>query len=95
MNPKKHGSASLQAEQAKEDFVSAMDFAEQMLDEFEAMGLQTGPALGGALTTIITHLIAISPDTPTAMGMLSSCITNASFSIDTTVVSHPGNDEIH
>jgi hypothetical protein len=95
MNSKKHGSASLQAEQAKEDFVSAMDFAEQMLDEFEAMGLQTGPALGGALTTIITHLIAISPDTPTAMGMLSSCITNAAFSIDTTVISHPGNDEIH
>jgi len=95
MNSKKRGSASLQAEQAKEDFVCAMDCAEELLEEFEAMGLQTGPALGGALTTIITHLIAVSPDTPTAMGMLSSCITNAAFSIDITAVSHPGNDEIH
>jgi len=95
MNSKKRGSASLQAEQAKEDFVCAVDCTTELLQEFEAMGLQTAPALGGALTTIITHLIAISPDTPTAMGMLSSCITNAAFSIDTTVVSHPGNDEIH
>ena len=95
MNSKKRGSVSLQAERAKEDFVCAMDCAEALLEEFEAMGLQTGTALGGALTTIITHLIAISPDTPTAMGMLSSCITNAAFSIDMTTVSHPGNDEIH
>jgi hypothetical protein len=88
-------SSEKQDEQAKEDFICAMDFAEQMLEEFEEMGLQPKAALGGALTAILTNLIASAPDTPTALCMLSACISNATYNIDMTVVSHPTNDEIH
>ncbi len=95
MSSEKHENASSQDEQAKEDFVCAMDFAEQMLEEFEEMGLQPKAALGGSLTAIITHLIASAPDTQTAMCMLSACISNAVYNIDMTAVSHPTNDEIH
>jgi hypothetical protein len=95
MSSEKHENASSRDEQAKEDFVCAMDFAEQMMNEFEEMGLQRKNALGGALTAIITHLIASAPDTQTAMFMLSACISNAVHNIDRTAVSHPTNDEIH
>lgn len=95
MSSEKHGNASSQDEQAKEDFVCAMDFAEQMIKEFEEMGLQPKAAIGGALTAFITNLIASAPDTPTALCMLSACISNAAYNIDMTVVSHPTNDEIH
>lgn len=88
-------SSEKQDEQAKEDFVCAMDFAEQMLEEFEEMGLQPKAAIGGALTAILTNLIASAPDTPTALCMLSACISNAAYNIDMTAVSHPTNDEIH
>ena len=65
------------------------------MEEFDAMGLGKGPALGGALTQILTHLIAVSPDTQTAMGLLSSCISNAAFHSETTIITHPCSDEIH
>ena len=95
MNSKKHGNASSLAEEAKEDFMTAAECTLDLLEEFDAMGLGKGPALGGALTQILTHLIAVSPDTQTAMGMLSSCISNAAFYSDNTIITHPSNDEIH
>ena len=70
MKSKKHGNESLsdeQAEQAKEDFFYACDCTAEMLEEFAAQGLHTGPALGGALTQIIAHLILVSPDTAAAI----------------------------
>ena len=95
MNSKKHGNASSLAEQAKDDFLTAAECTQELLEEFDAMGLGKGPALGGALTQIITHLIAVSPDTQTAMGMLSSCISNATFYTETTIITHPSSEEIH
>ncbi len=53
MSSEKHGNASSQDEQAKDDFVCAMDFAEQMLEEFEEMGLQPKAAIGGGLNAIL------------------------------------------
>ena len=95
MNSKKHGNASSLAEEAKEDFLTAAECTLDLLEEFDAMGLGKGPAIGGALTQILTHLMAVSPDTQTAMGMLSSCISNAAFHVDKCGVTHKGSDNIH
>ena len=96
MNSKKHGSESLQAEEAVEDFFTAAECAYDLLQEFEEMGLSQGPALGGALTQIISYLLAYAPDTHTAMGMLSSCISNATVSGTTNIViTHPTSDKVH
>jgi hypothetical protein len=78
MKLKKHGNEYSQAEEiAKDHFFEAAKCTADMLADFDQRGLEKGPALGGALTQIITYLIAVSPDTPSAMGLLSSCITNA------------------
>jgi len=82
-------------EQAKDHFFHAADCTAELLAEFDAMGLDKGPALGGALTQIITHLIAVSPDTPSAMGLLSSCITNAAQHSEATIISAQPSDQIH
>lgn len=95
MNSKKHGSASSQAEEVKEDFLTAVDCMQELLEEFDAMGLGKGPAIGGALTQLLAHLFAVSPDTQTAMGILASGIANASFHTETSIITHPTNDEIH
>jgi hypothetical protein len=84
MKLKKRGSEYSSAEQiARDHFFEAAECTTELLMEFEAMGLEKGPALGGALTQIITHLIAVSPDTPSAMGLLSSCIGNAAQHAET------------
>ena len=95
MKSKKHGNESSPDEQAQEDFFHAVDCTAELLQEFDTMGLEKGPAIGGALTQIIAHLIAISPDTASAMGMLSSCISNAAFHVDKCGVTHKGSDNIH
>lgn len=94
---KKHGKEySLAEETAKHDFFEAAECTADLLAEFDQRGLEKGPALGGALTQIITHLIAVSPDTPSAMGLLSSCITNAAQHADGhIIVTHEGSDQIH
>jgi len=94
MKLKKHGSAFSPDERSQEDFFHAVDCTAELLEEFDAIGLEKGPALGGALTQIIAHLIAISPDTASAMGMLSSCISNAALNVERGV-SHEGNSNIH
>lgn len=95
MKSRKHGNASSADEKSKEDFFVAADYTAELLSEFDAMGLEKGPALGGALTQIIAHLIAVSPDTPSAMVMLSSCISNAAFHQDNCTVTHPGSNNVH
>lgn len=83
---KKHGSEYSSADEvARDHFFEAAECTAELLMEFEAMGLEKGPALGGALTQIITHLIAVSPDTPSAMGLLSSCIGNAAQHAETII----------
>ena len=95
MNSKKHGNESSPDEQEQEDFFHAVDCTVELLQKFDSMGLEKGPALGGALTQIIAHLIAISPDTASAMEMLSSCIANATLTLNTDKSTHPTSHEIH
>jgi len=93
-----HGNASLsdeEAEQAKEDFFCACECAAEMLENFAAMGLYTGPALGGALTELIANLLEVSPDKESAMQMLSACIHNASVNVADKRANHPPHHEIH
>ena len=94
---KKHGSEYLVAEEmAKDHFFEAAEQIADLLAEFDQRGLEKGPALGGALTQIITHLIAVSPDTPSAMGLLSSCIANAAQHAEGFIeVTHDAPDNIH
>tara|TARA_R110000796_G_scaffold4772_6_gene18169 strand:+ start:836 stop:1120 length:285 start_codon:yes stop_codon:yes gene_type:complete len=67
---------------AKEDYLCAADMAAQLVDEFEGMDLLPIPALGGAITQLLAHLITISSDTPSAMSLLSTCILNAAIETD-------------
>ena len=81
---------------AKDHFFDAAENTADLLAEFDQRGLEKGPALGGALTQIITHLIAVSPDTPSAMGLLSSCIANAAQHAEGFIeVTHEAPDNIH
>ena len=83
------------SEEAKVDFFTAAELAQDLIEEFDSMGLNKGAALGGALTQILTHLIAVSPDTPTAMGLLSSCISNAALQSAMPIITHHVSDEVH
>jgi len=65
--------------QAEDDFFEAARLSLIMLEEFEVRGLNTGAAIGGALTQILTHLIDVSPDIPSAMTLLSASLNNAAF----------------
>ena len=97
MKFKKHGNEYSPAEEiAKDHFFDAAECTADMLADFDQRGLEKGPALGGALTQIITHLIAVSPDTPSAMGLLSSCIANAAQHAEGFIeVTHEAPDNIH
>ena len=94
---KKHGREYSAAEEmAKDHFFEAAEETADLLAEFDQRGLEKGPALGGALTQIITHLIAVSPDTPSAMGLLSSCIANAAQHAEGFIeTTHEAPDNIH
>ena len=97
MSLKKRGKEySLVEEQARADFAEAADCTADLLMQFDEMGLDKGPALGGALTQIIHHLITVSPDTTSALGLLSSCIQNAACTADSTSVYYmDAGDTVH
>ena len=83
-------------DQAEDDFFEAARLSLIMLEEFEARGLNTGAAIGGALTQILTHLIDVSPDIPSAMTVLSASLNNASFQTDSlSVVPLQDEDVVH
>jgi hypothetical protein len=81
--------------QNKEDFLQAVECTHELLKEFEEMGLNKGAAIGGSLTHLLSHLIAVSPDPATALGLLSSCMTNAAINATRAAENHPGSDGIH
>jgi len=86
MSFKKHGNAfSVADEKDEEDFFTAAECVQELLEEFNSVGLREAPALGGALTQMLTHLIINSPDTQTAMGLLSMCLSNAAIKAEPTV----------
>ena len=82
--------------QAEDDFFEAARLSLIMLEEFEVRGLNTGAAIGGALTQILTHLIDVSPDIPSAMTVLSASLNNAAFQTDSlSVVPLQDEDVVH
>lgn len=82
-------------EKVKEDFFQASDLTAELIEEFDNLGLDIGPAIGGALTQMIAHLIATAPDANTAMGMLSSCMSNATLNAETTELEIVDKKEFH
>ena len=93
MTLKNRGNESSKADaKAHDDFFTAAKMMVAMLEEFEAREMNTGPALGGALTQLITHLIDVSPDVPSALGLLSSCIANAAYQSESPTLFIPDPD---
>jgi len=77
---KRVGSESSEDEdKAQADFFTAARMMVSVLEEFESQELHVGASVGGALTQLISHLIQVSPDTPTAFGLLSSCMSKAAY----------------
>lgn len=70
-------------EQAEDDFFSAAHTTVDMLEQFHRDGLNPGAAIGGSLTQILTYLIDVSPDSASAMALLSSCLSNAAYQAET------------
>ena len=68
---------------AHDDFFDAATATVALIEGFQKRELNAGAAIGGALTQLLTHLIDVSPDVSSAMGLLSSCLNNASFQAET------------
>jgi len=64
---------------ANDDFFNAAKMMAALLTEFHARDMDAGPAIGGALTQILAHIIEVSPDVPSALGLISSCLSNAAY----------------
>tara|TARA_E500000318_G_scaffold112001_2_gene133253 strand:- start:59 stop:298 length:240 start_codon:yes stop_codon:yes gene_type:complete len=58
------------------DFDRAGDEINALIDEMMDEDLNAGAVLGGALTAIVFRLIVSSPDSTTAIGMITSCMAN-------------------
>ena len=85
-------------EEARNDFLLAMDCAQDLIQEMVESDINMGAALGGILTQTLTALMSVAPNNETAMKVLSSCIHNASVSIHETTdheQTHQSSDEIH
>jgi hypothetical protein len=83
---KKHGNESSKVEEeekAEHDFFTAAHTTVAMLEQFHRDGLNPGAAIGGSLTQILTYLIDVSPDSASAMALLSSCLSNAAYQTET------------
>jgi hypothetical protein len=85
----------LTEDKIKDDFFDACDMTADLLIEFDRLGLERGPALGGALTQILSYLMAVSPDKTSAMTMLSSCLSNAAINHDERQQTHESNELLH
>ena len=69
-------------ESAHHDFFDACDMTVELLNEFEARGMMKGPAMGGAMTQMLSHLIDISPDPRTVSEIIASCLSNAAYNAE-------------
>ena len=61
-------------DKSKDDFESASDEMEALLDRFEAAGYNGGAAMGGAMQAIIFRMAIGAPDAATALGFMGSCM---------------------
>ena len=57
-----------------DSFDEAGQRTEDLLDEMASEGHNAGAAMGGALTALVFRLIISSPDSTTAIGMITSCM---------------------
>ena len=57
-----------------DSFDEAGQRVEDLLDEMADEGHNAGAAMGGALTALVFRLIISSPDSTTAIGMITSCM---------------------
>ena len=56
------------------DFDRAGDEINALIDEMMDEDLDAGAVLGGMLTALVFRLIVSSPDSTTALGMITSCM---------------------
>ena len=56
-------------------------------------GLDSGAVIGGALTTVIHHLIELSPDQKSAMAMLGTAMQSASLQSE--ILDEVGKPDLH
>jgi len=59
---------------SEKDYDKAGDELNKLVERLEKEGLHAGAVLGGMLTTLIFRLIISSPDSSTAIGMITSCM---------------------
>jgi len=68
-------------DKAKDDFESAADEMEALLDRFEQAGYNSGAAMGGAMQVIIFRMANGAPNAATALGFMGSCMSTAAIMI--------------
>ena len=68
-------------DKAKDDFESASDEMDALLDRFEAAGYNSGAAMGGAMQAIIFRMAIGAPDAATALGFMGSCMSTAALMV--------------
>jgi hypothetical protein len=96
---KKLGKESLSdnATKAEQDFFEAIEHTDEFVKYLDDLGLDKGAALGGALTHLMSRLIRMSPDSTTALGLLSFCMQNAGFHAGDLIsqkIIHPGSASV-
>ena len=82
-------------EEIKEYFLWSMECAHELIKEMTLNEINMGAALGGILTQTLTALMHLAPDNETAMQVVSSCLHNASTTVETNNQTHDTSDKIH
>tara|TARA_R100001230_G_C5662645_1_gene167300 strand:+ start:843 stop:1085 length:243 start_codon:yes stop_codon:yes gene_type:complete len=59
---------------SRDSFDEAGQRVQDLLEKMSDEGYDVGAVMGGALTAIIFRLIISSPDSTTAIGMITSCM---------------------
>ena len=72
-----------------------MECAHELIKEMTLNKMNMGAALGGILTQTLTALMHLAPDNETAMQVVSSCLHNASTTVETNNQTHDTSDKIH
>ena len=68
-------------DKAKDDFESASDEMDALLDRFEQAGYNSGAAMGGAMQALIFRMAIGAPNAATALGFMGSCMSTAAMMI--------------
>jgi hypothetical protein len=82
-------------DEIRDDFMWSMECTHELIQEMTLNEMNMGAALGGMLTQTLTALMHLAPDTETAMQVVSSCIHNASTTVEINTQTHDSSDEIH